>query len=342
VTTTKTETPAEGPNPAPGPDGRANRGGRAVQVLLAVALVAAGGWAAWHFGPKPARSAGAAQASAAPVEQAHALGQPQPAAGPGTGGLPGAGGTFGLLGQGPSVVDSGHVGMTADAFLGSLERAYRERGFKLLDEALATSMPIDLEDIGAKKIDPKKIDVKKLDPEAVPKFYWRAESPLPMIVGLGVDADPRPGAHVAEPGLFMTIASPARDGTEWTTYRYESTNMDALARLNVEDPTVDLPGEDPPAIPRAPGSRRLFSLSRPGPSGTVITSIYHVRAPVEQVRGFYTHEMARLAWRLDTYATREAAKIARGVLCFTQGQQACTLWIDQKTPDAVSVVVNYR
>jgi hypothetical protein len=303
-----------------------SRGVRALNLAVAAALVAGGAWAAYRFGPKPS---GAKRGEGEVARKA-----PAPAAAPTVQaadrqaelGLP----AFGMFDAGRTRVGGGIADGTPEEFLAATERKYLERGFR--------PAPIGRDAAAA----------PKTPGASSGRMYYRADCPIPMLLAFGRGADPTVDAGAGEPGAYMTVCAPSRDGrTEWATFRYRTDDRalaESLERFRSGDMTVDFPGEDPAGIPRAPGSRRLLSVTRPLPAGKGVVALYQIKAPIDEVRRYYTEEMALRAWRLDTFTTNQAAAFGRGVLCYTQGQRLCTLWIDQKSPgdEIVHVFVSSR
>jgi hypothetical protein len=300
-----------------------SRGSRALDLVLAAAIVAGGGWAAHHFGPKPAAGRPepptAAQKAAAPAAQTV-----KAADRTADQGLP----TFSMFDVGRTRVGGGIADGTPDEFIAATERTYLERGFRQV------------------KVGPDAAREPKTPGLSWDKIYYRADCPFEMLLAFGRGADPA-DADAAGTSAYMTVCAPTRDGrTEWATFRYDPQTSipDELKNFRPDDPASDFPGEDPVGVPRAPGARRLFSVTRPLPAGKGVIAFYQIKAPIDEVKRYYTQEMALRAWRLDTFTTNQAAAFGRGVLCYTQGQRLCTLWIDQKTPgdETVNVVVSSR
>ena len=70
-----------------------------------------------------------------------------------------------------------------------------------------------------------------------------------------------------------------------------------LGRLFAKPGDGDVEGSDVPGVPRPPGGRRILTMEEQG--YPLKLRSYSTHGTVEEVRGFYEREMARLGWNYD-------------------------------------------
>jgi hypothetical protein len=297
--------------------------GRAPELALAGLAIAAVCWAGYTFGPKPSADSNEAPPPVPATATSPPAAPEAERAAEGT--LPA------LLNITRTPVAKGESEDDVETFLGKLARIYRDRGFQ--------EFSMDQDPSKLPKIP------KKMTKAPPPKIYFRAKCPYDTLIGMGPDADVTSGARNDKASFYMTAVVPRQGGgCRWETHEMSQGDpQEVIAKLN--DPTLDLPGEDAPAVPRYPGARRMFTSARQHPNGRAITTLYQAQAPatVTQIRQYLSQAMIDAGWRFDQLSTVQGAQFDPSLLCYIQGEKFCTLQITQSAPgDPVSIVVNYR
>jgi hypothetical protein len=310
-----------------------SNGSRATALVLVLAVVALGGWAAYTYGPRPA-APDATGAEAAPADSTSTgtatAEQPMPA--------PRAasccGGGVAEVVAAPPLPDyfgglnppaaSGKVEGSRSEFLDKLEQTYRARGYKNLKEIFAAA-----------------IKSRTRRPSAG-KFYWRYESDAaaPAYIGAtGTDADPHSETQTPRPTTFTTMVVADGQGSEqWVTYRHDLKRAAQLAS-GAKKSEEDAPGLDPPGVPRPPGLRRLFSS---GGEGESQITFYTSAEPAVSLVRWYTERMTP-NWQYEPVATAQAKELSEGAMCFTQGRRFCLVWIAAgRDGDPTSVIISLK
>jgi hypothetical protein len=290
-------------------------GGKILNALLALALVAAFTWAFVRFAPVPEPAQGE-QIAAAPTPTRPAPAAPAPASpsalATGAGDAPAQ---PDLLG---GRVASGRVEESAPEYARRLETLYRGRGYR---------------DFGAMR----RPAAGAAAPES--KLYWRRQyEGSEMVCAIGDDADPDGAGRSPEMEMFVSVISPGADGgATWTRHRY-STSPGLTRREGLDG--GDFPGQDPPQVPRHGGLRRLFSVSAATP-GDGSLAVYEGGEEPSELSAWYRSAMAA-SWRYEAAETADAAELAGGAMYFTRGGRLCLVWVTRGMTSRSLVVVSVR
>src|SRR5262245_4508641 len=180
--------------------------GKLSGLALAVAAIIIGGWAIYHFGPRPDKTI----SSQAPAAQPIAAPSPKRESVPQT---LGASLFDALFKASTTPVASGRTGDPPAKYIESLETIYRRRGYqRIAREESAVDDPQSLE---------RRVNQMR------GKLFWRTEAGgISTIAAWGEDADPnreiqQTATTKVEKQMYLTAVSPAEGGgSQWTTSRY--------------------------------------------------------------------------------------------------------------------------
>ena len=288
-------------------------GEKTLNILLAAVLLAVCTWVFVKFAPVPeprqegqaaAGDNGAAKHAAAPAPEAAAEAAP-------------AASQMSLLGGGGA---GGHVDESPEEYAQRIEAVYVGRGYR------------DFEEVRRRG--------GKQSADASAKLYWRRQyEGSEMICAVGYDADPDSAVPSSEMQLLITVVTPgAEGGSEWTRRRYPASPE--VLRMQRGLAEGDLPGQDPPQVPRPKGLRRLFSIS-PATPGDGSLAVYAGGQEPSELAAWYRSAMSG-AWQYRAAETADAAEATGGAMYFTRGDRLCLVWVSRGMTSRTLVVVSVR
>jgi hypothetical protein len=302
---------------------KARTSSKVVSLLVAGLILAAGIWAVLTAGPRPrglehSEKTHASEATSASPAAVHrdAIAPDASLAAADLKHLE----SFGLS---KFRVDGGKVAESGPAFMEKLERSYLDRGYTKLEQ------PLDLDNS-------ERSGKLKLE-----RSFWTSVMPgFAMLSAVGPNATPDLKLEAKPGDVFLTIVSNGTaSSSDWATYRlgrFATTTRKDDVSVN------EFPGEDPPFVPRPEGSSRLFGTTGLATGENRSIAIYKVRESVERMSEWYYQAMIP-NWRFDDLSTKQASVIGDRILCFTQQNRFCLIWI-AKNPDedTTTVVVSVR
>ncbi len=146
-------------------------------------------------------------------------------------------------------------------------------------------------------------------------------------------------ADMGEAKFVYALRAPgSSETTVMTAWPDPEFDLDAL----VSDGRDDVPGSDPPGVPRMAGDLRILSFVQERAEMNVYMAEYQARvspdAAVEHYRGTLAHE----GWTEDVrLAVRSSAPGTAPEALFTRGRQQCHVSsrVDERTGDAITTVI---
>jgi hypothetical protein len=291
-------------------------GEKTLNVLLAAALIAACTWAFLRFAPVPEPRQDEPAAAADTKTTAPAREATTAATARAVEALP-TSRQEGLLG---GEVLEGRVDESPGEYAQRLEAVYLERGYR---------------DFGELRRRGRKVSTRESS-----KLYWRRQyDGSEMICAVGHDADPDSVSPSSEMQLLVTVVSPGADGgSNWTKRRYSASPE--VLRMQRGMAEGDMPGQDPPQVPRPKGLRRLFSVS-PATPGDGSLAVYAGGEEPSELTDWYRSTMSK-SWQYQAAETADSADISGGAMYFTRGDRLCLVWVSPGMTSKSLVVVSVR
>lgn len=211
---------------------------------------------------------------------------------------------MGLLGES---VGKGTLNSSLESYCGEIENKYRQRGFKNYQE-IADSL-------------------KNNRSGGLNKIYWSScESPVGVVNAIGVGANLLSTETEKENSgsQYATIIEKKNNAVFWETYRIGKTNQNF-------DSGSDLPGEDPPFIPRINDSQRILGLNQAGK----YTAIYQTGRDMQETLDWYKSEFAKLQFE----KTEVPAADKGDLIFFTKDKYFFTLWLSKNEVDGKTTIL---
>jgi len=295
---------------------------KVVGCACALLAIIAGGWSVVKFGPRPIgqneqpKTTVSAQPSKPPdlksVEPSTEMPSPQ-----------GFFDTFSPLSS------NGFVAESCAEYLNKLEKIYKQRGYQSLTTILQHSRKA------------RRDQWSKLT-----NVYWRIDAGSNgsgVISAKGANADPNTDEQNSKPIMYTTMVMPgSKGGAQWVTYHNDQPTDKAPYPADLKSLKSDLPGSDPPGVPRPPGLYRLFNFYDAGASGNSMITFYVSSEPSTSLMKWYLREMSP-SWQIEPFATGQANSVTNGAICFTQGRRFCLVWVKPgKTEDQTLVIISLR